>query len=117
MTTPLTAVAAPIAPAQPLSATDQARRARVERTAQDFEATFLSSMFQNMFQGTETEAPFGGGQGETAWRSFLTDAMARQVVRTGGIGLAANVAREMIRLQEAASIPAASTVQAEVPAP
>jgi hypothetical protein len=29
----------------------------------------------------------------------LTDAMAKQVVRTGGIGVAASVEREMLKLQ------------------
>lgn len=96
MTTP--AVSTTTAAAAP-SPADIARMARLRHTAQDFEASFLSSMFQTMFEGTEQSAPFGGGQAETAWRSFLTDAMAHQVVRTGGIGLADSVAREMLRLQ------------------
>ena len=106
MTTPTTLASAPSPPAAPLSATEVARRARINVTAQNFEASFLSSMFQTMFEGTEGSAPFGGGQAETAWRSMLTDAMAHQVVRTGGIGLAASVAREMIRMQETAAAPA-----------
>lgn len=108
MTTPTTLAAPPATPVAPLSATEVARRARINVTAQNFEASFLSSMFQTMFEGTEGSAPFGGGQAETAWRSMLTDAMAHQVVRTGGIGLAASVAREMIRMQEAAAAPTGS---------
>ena len=31
--------------------------------------------------------------------SFMTDAMAREVTRAGGIGLSAQVSREMLKLQ------------------
>jgi hypothetical protein len=33
------------------------------------------------------------------FRSVLTDAMAKQVARTGGVGVAATVEREMLKLQ------------------
>lgn len=52
-----------------------------------------------MFSGVKTDGPFGGGQGEEMFRSFLNDAMAKQTVKTGGIGLADKVAREMLKLQ------------------
>ena len=112
MTTP--SIASAPAPAPPTPA-EIARMARIRHTAQDFEASFLSSMFQTMFEGTEQPAPFGGGQSETAWRSFLTDAMSRQVVRAGGIGLADSVAREMLRLQAAGEAVAAPPSSTPVP--
>ena len=49
----------------------------LRRTAEAFEASFLSQMMKPMFEGLSTEAPFGGGAGEAAWRGFLVDAMAR----------------------------------------
>ena len=33
------------------------------------------------------------------WKSFLTDAMAKQTVKRGGIGLSDTVAKEMLKLQ------------------
>jgi Rod binding domain-containing protein len=87
-------------PTQPTAA-ELARRANIQRTAQDFEASFLSIMFQQMFSGVETGGEFGGGQAEAMVRSFLTDAMGRQVARAGGIGVSSAVAAEMIRMQEA----------------
>jgi len=86
-------------PAPIASAADLARRGHIKDTAQKFEASFLSSMLQEMFEGTETEAPFGGGPGETMFRSFLTEAMAKQMVKSGGVGIAASVEREMLKLQ------------------
>lgn len=56
---------------------------RLRRTAEDFEASFLSQMLKPMFEGLSTDGPFGGGEGETTWRTFLIDAMARQTVKAG----------------------------------
>ena len=76
-----------------------AQRARAAHTAQDFEASFLSSMFGQMLEGTDVSEPFGGGQGEQAFRSFMTDAMGKSMARHGGIGLARSVTAEMLKLQ------------------
>jgi Rod binding domain-containing protein len=86
-------------PATAANAAELARRGQIKETAQKFEATFLSSMLQEMFEGVETSAPFGGGPGETMFRSFLTEAMAKQMVRAGGVGIAASVEREMLKMQ------------------
>lgn len=88
--------------AQPTGAAntaDLAKRAQIKDTAEKFEATFLSSMLQEMFQGVETGGPFGGGQGEAMFKSFLTEAMAKQMAKGGGIGIAAQVQREMLKMQ------------------
>lgn len=74
-------------------------RANIKRAAQDYEASFLSVMLAQMFKGVETEAPFGGGQGEEMFKSFFTDAVAKQVARSGGVGLASTVEREMLKMQ------------------
>jgi Rod binding domain-containing protein len=52
-----------------------------------------------MFEGTEASAPFGGGPGEQMFKSFMTEAMAGKMVKSGGVGIAATVQREMLRLQ------------------
>lgn len=73
---------------------------RIRETAQQFEATFLSQMMKPMFEGLSTEAPFGGGDAEQTWRGFLIDAMAKQTVKAGGIGLSDKIMSEMMRMQE-----------------
>ena len=75
------------------------KRAAIAATAHTFEASFLSVMFGQMFEGVQTAAPFGGGEGEGAFRSFLTDAMGRAVARRGGVGLSKAVATEMLKMQ------------------
>ena len=74
--------------------------ARMRETAEAFEASFLSQMLKPMFEGLSTDGPFGGGQAEETWRGFMIDAMAKQTVRAGGIGLADQVVSEMLRMQE-----------------
>lgn len=73
---------------------------RMRETAEAFEASFLSQMLKPMFEGLSTEAPFGGGEAEGTWRGFLVDAMARQTVKAGGVGLADQVVARMLKMQE-----------------
>ena len=87
------------------SAAELAKRGQIARTAQDFEASFLSTMLQSIFEGVETSAPFGGGAGEAMWKSFLADAMAKQMAKAGGIGVSRAVAREMLKLQGLSETP------------
>ena len=86
-------------PPAPASAAELAKRGEIQQTAQKFETSFLSVMLQEMFEGTETSAPFGGGPGESMFKSFLTEAMAKKMSATGGIGLASSVQREMLKMQ------------------
>lgn len=88
---PVTAAASSIA---------DAARTRIARTAEDFEVSFMSQMLKPMFEGLSTEAPFGGGEAEGTWRGFLIDAMARKVVKAGGIGVTGLVMSEMLKMQE-----------------
>ena len=83
----------------PPTAAELAKRGQIAKTAQDFEASFLSVMLQSMFQGVKQQEPFGGGQGEEMFKSFFTDAVAKQVTKSGGIGLSATVEREMLKMQ------------------
>jgi Rod binding domain-containing protein len=76
-----------------------ANAAKLRATAEDFEAVFLNTMFQQMFANVG-EGPFSGGQGATIWRSFLTDEYAKSFVKAGGIGIADQVQRALLARQE-----------------
>jgi hypothetical protein len=52
-----------------------------------------------MFEGLSDSGPFGGGEGASTYRSFLVDAVGKQIAKAGGIGLAQPVMTEMLRLQ------------------
>jgi len=89
-----------VSPATLPPAAPPAVAARMRETAEQFEASFLSQMLKPMFEGLSTEAPFGGGEAEGTWRGFLVEAMAKQAVRGGGIGLADQVVAQMLKMQE-----------------
>ena len=94
-----TSGAAASQPGSSLHIADGTTHARINATAKQFESQFMSVMMGQMFEGTEAAAPFGGGEAETTFRSFLTDAMAKSVSKHGGIGLAKDIAREMLKMQ------------------
>ena len=72
------------------------------KAAQDFEAVTLNEFLTPMFNTVDTSGgPFGGGQGETAWKPMLIDSLAKSLTKAGGLGLAAPVFRQMIHIQEA----------------
>jgi Rod binding domain-containing protein len=87
------------APGAAANAASEAQKAKAKDAAQKFESQFLSSMFQQMFQGLQSDGPFGGGFGEEMFRSVMTDAMAKQVVKAGGVGVADTVQREILKMQ------------------
>lgn len=81
----------------------KAQMDKIDQKAEDFEAVFLSQMMSHMFEGIETDENFGGGHGEDMVKSMLTDEYGKLIARTGGIGVADYVKREMLTLQEVQS--------------
>lgn len=73
---------------------------QIRATAEEFEAVFLAQMMEQMM-GESTETSFGGGPGEAAFKGMLNEEYAKVMAKAGGIGLADNLAREMLALQEA----------------
>jgi len=74
---------------------------RIRKVAEDFEAVFLGQMLKPMFANLGAEKPFGGGSGEDMWRSLQVDEFGKAIAQKGGIGIADNIFREMLKLQEA----------------
>jgi Rod binding domain-containing protein len=75
-------------------------QARMKAQAQDFEAQFLNSMFQHMYDGVGGDGPFGNSQGVGPWRSFLTDEYAKSFAKSGGVGIADAVYKQMLARQQ-----------------
>jgi Rod binding domain-containing protein len=97
------------------TAAELARRGQIHQTARNFESTFLTSVLQTMFQSLSTTPPFGGGPGEDMWKSFLAEAMAKDMARRGGVGVANAVEREMLKLQGLQDAPAGGPSPAAAP--
>ncbi|CCQ74133.1 rod-binding protein [Magnetospira sp. QH-2] len=75
---------------------------RMREVAEDFEAVFLGQMLQPMFNSIGAEEPFGGGHAEKVWRSMMVDEFGKQMAKSGGVGIADSIMRQMILMQEKA---------------
>jgi flagellar protein FlgJ len=77
--------------------------AKLRAAAVEFEGVFIAQMLAPMFTALSAEAPFGGGRAEETWRSLEIDEFGKAIARSGGIGLADHVYREMLAMQEGKS--------------
>ena len=93
-------LAAPAAPAATAKGASDADRAKAMDTAREFESVLLSQFTSVMFAGVKTDGPFGGGPAEDIFRSMLSEEYGKILARSGGIGLADSVYREIIKSQE-----------------
>ena len=75
-------------------------QASARQAAEEFEAVFLTSMLESMFEGVKTDPPFGGGSSEKTYRSLLVNEYAKEISRNGGLGIADQITRDLIALQE-----------------
>lgn len=72
----------------------------LREAAESFEAMFIAQMFNHMFSGMKTDGMFGGGHSEGIYRSMQADQYAKATAKSGGIGVADSVYRELLKLQE-----------------
>ena len=75
------------------------QQSKAQKTATDFEAMFLNSMFSQMTSGLKGEGPFGDTPGTGVWRSMLTEQYSKSFAQAGGVGVATEVYRTLITQQ------------------
>jgi Rod binding domain-containing protein len=79
-----------------------AQELRVRRAAEDFTAVALNELLKPMFDTADTaHGPFGGGAAEEAFKPMLVNEIAKQIARSGGLGIEEPVYQQMLRLQQA----------------
>jgi Rod binding domain-containing protein len=107
--TPYTALAAyrgggkhPVAKpgADDLANVDPKLLASSRAAAEDFEAFFITSSFSEMSSDLKPDAEFGGGEGEGIFQSMLYNEYGKMAAKTQGVGIADQVQRELLHLQE-----------------
>jgi flagellar protein FlgJ len=77
-------------------------QAKARSAAEDFESVFLQTMIGEMFSGLGKEGPLGEGEAGGAWRGMLVQEYAGTIAKSGGLGLADSVYRDILALQETA---------------
>ncbi len=70
---------------------------QMRQAAADFEAVFLSQMLATMTQELGGAGAVAGGD---IYRDMFTQEIAKMISRSGGIGVADSVLREMLKTQE-----------------
>ena len=75
--------------------------ARARKTAQDFESMFLEQTLDRLFASGGPEGPLGdNGMGGEVYRSMLVKEYAGNLAKSGGVGIADQVYREILKMQE-----------------
>lgn len=79
-------------PAQERALARPAKAAEADEAARKFEALLLNQALEAMFEGIETDGPFGGGYGEEVFRSMMLEQVADSMAAQGnGFGIAGHV--------------------------
>ena len=73
---------------------------QIKTSAREFESVFISEMFSHMFEGLPVDSKFGGGRGEEMFRSMLVNEYGRKMAQGQGIGIASQLQKAMIQMQE-----------------
>ena len=73
----------------------------LQRIGHEFKSMFISEMLKPMFEGLSTDELGGGGVGEDTWRPLLIERYGEAMTRSGGVGIADTVVRELMRMQAA----------------
>jgi peptidoglycan hydrolase FlgJ len=71
-----------------------------EKAAKDFESLFLSQMLESMFGESLGSDLFGNKETQEVYKGLMMQEYGRQMVNAGGIGIAAYVKKELLKLQE-----------------
>lgn len=89
-----------IAAAGAMSRSKELSAAQADRVAHDFEAMFISQMLEPMFGDSVGDALFGDSTTKEVYKGLMVEEYGKQIVKSGGIGIASFVKRELLKLQE-----------------
>lgn len=73
------------------------QRIQAKKISQDFEGIFVGMMMKSMRSTVPQDKLTGGGHGEDAFRSLLDQEYANAAVKRGGIGLAKQIEKEILK--------------------
>lgn len=70
------------------------------KAAEDFEAFFITSTLETMFDGVKTNGLTGGGSAEKIFRSMLFDEYGKLMAKNGSVGVSQQVMDSIMAMQE-----------------
>jgi len=76
---------------------------QTRKTADDFETMFLEHSLERLTQEAGEDGPLGdNGTGGAVYKSMLSKEYAKSITKAGGLGIADQVYRQMLQMQEGA---------------
>jgi len=73
---------------------------QINKTSQDFEAVFIGQMVQQMFGESVGNEAFGSEETSDIYKSMMMNEFGKQIAKSGGIGIADTIKKELLKLQE-----------------
>lgn len=73
------------------------QRIQAKKVSQDFEGLFVGMMMKSMRETVGKDKLTGGGHGEEVFRSLLDQEYATAAVKRGGLGLAKQIEKEILK--------------------
>ncbi len=74
--------------------------AQATTASKDFEAMFLSEMLGQMFGDSVGTDAFGDADSSEIYKGMMVDAYGKEIGKSGGIGIADYVKKELLKIQE-----------------
>ena len=71
--------------------------------AKDFESMFIAQMLEQMFGESSGSEAFGDKETDEVYKNLLMEQYGKIITRSGGIGIASYVNRELLKQQEVGS--------------
>lgn len=75
---------------------------KTKEAVRDFEAFFISQMFEHMYDTVPVNETFGGGNAEKIYRSMMIDEYGKMMAKAGGIGITDQIMGQLLKQQESA---------------
>jgi len=77
--------------------------AELNTVSQDFESMFLAQMLSTMFGESTGSSLFGSNESKEVYKNLMVTEYGKTIAKTGGIGIASFIKRELIKMQEIAA--------------
>jgi len=74
----------------------------MRQQAEELESVFLNTLVSEMFASIGGQGESGGGYAEETWRGMQSEQYAAAMAKSGGIGIADEIMRSMLAIQESA---------------
>lgn len=76
------------------------QEAQMDKVANDFESMFVSQMLEQMFGDSLGMEAFGDKETTEVYKGLMVEEYGKQIANAGGIGIAAYIKQELLKLQE-----------------